>query len=136
MVSMRSEKPIQYALHPISQKFPQRRFSALQDSRLAIATLSVCTMTTPNPVSLPIIDLKEAKDPSQRLAVARQLVDALEKVGFLFVDNVEGYDAERLLKNTQWFFSLSQQEKHRLVRKIWNPESRNCYRGMDDAREL
>ena len=93
-------------------------------------------MTTPNPISLPVVDLKKAKDLSQRLAVARQLVDALEKVGFLFVDNVEGYNAERLLKNTQWFFSLSQQEKHRLARKIWNPESENYYRGMYDAREL
>ena len=87
------------------------------------------TTLAPDPNTLPIVDLRKAQDPSQRLAVARQLVHALERVGFLFVDNVEGYDSERLLENTRWFFSLNQREKHRLARKLWNAESRNYYRG-------
>ena len=80
---------------------------------------------------LPIVDLEKAKDPSQRLTVAQKLVEALETVGFLFIDNVEGFDAGKLLAHTQWFFNLSEQEKHRLARKLWNPESQNHYRGLN-----
>ncbi|KAK7099649.1 uncharacterized protein [Littorina saxatilis] len=86
-------------------------------------------MTSLETASLPIVDLQKAKDPAQRLAVAKQLVHALETVGFLFVDNAEGYESERLLNNARWFFNLSEQEKLLVSRKLWNRESRNYYRG-------
>ncbi|XP_076462354.1 uncharacterized protein LOC143294767 [Babylonia areolata] len=85
--------------------------------------------TTGDHTPLPVVDLKKARDPKFRLAVAKQLVEALETVGFLFVDNVEGFDPEKLLNMTQWFFNLSQQEKNKVARKIWNSESHNYYRG-------
>jgi len=80
-------------------------------------------------VSLPIIDLAKARDPGQRLAVARQLVNALETVGFLFLDNVAGYDADLVLRHAKWFFKLPQPHKDRLVRNMWNPRNKNHYRG-------
>jgi isopenicillin N synthase-like dioxygenase len=78
---------------------------------------------------LPIIDLAKARDQAQRLAVARQLVHALETVGFLFLDNVEGFDSERLLSNARWFFNLRDDQKLQVSRKLWNVDSQNHYRG-------
>ncbi|XP_071119193.1 isopenicillin N synthase-like [Haliotis cracherodii] len=78
---------------------------------------------------LPIIDLKKAQDKTQRLNVARELVRALETVGFLYVDNAPGVDMDTLLKNSDRFFALSSAEKHMMAKHKWNPMNKNKYRG-------
>ncbi|XP_046365943.2 2-oxoglutarate-dependent dioxygenase 33-like [Haliotis rufescens] len=78
---------------------------------------------------LPIIDLKKAQDKTQRLNVARDLVRALETVGFLYVDNAPGVYMDTLLKNSKRFFALSSAEKHMMAKHKWNPMNKNKYRG-------
>ena len=58
------------------------------------------------------------------------MVRAVEDVGFVYLDNVEGYDPEKLFGAVEWFFSLSAETKKLLTRKQWNPESKNVYRGF------
>ncbi|XP_041365763.1 2-oxoglutarate-dependent dioxygenase citB-like [Gigantopelta aegis] len=80
-------------------------------------------------IQIPVIDLKEAQNASQRLGVAQKLVKALETDGFLFLDNMPGVDLNKLLKNTEWFFSIPETDKSRLLKKQWNPQNSNRYRG-------
>lgn len=76
---------------------------------------------------LPIVDLSKAK--SDRQEVAKTVVDGLENVGFLFIDNAQGVDHDQIYKCCKWFFGLPHEEKKKLLRQIWNPESKNVYRG-------
>ncbi|XP_046566875.1 2-oxoglutarate-dependent dioxygenase 33-like [Haliotis rubra] len=78
---------------------------------------------------LPVVDLKKARDKTHRLQVARELVRALETVGFLYIDNAPGVDLETLLKNCDTFFALSSAEKHMMAKHKWNPLNKNKYRG-------
>nr|KAG5698625.1 hypothetical protein BaRGS_003139 [Batillaria attramentaria] len=82
-----------------------------------------------NDSSLPVLDLVKAKDPNHRLNVARELVRALETVGFLYVDNVQGFDSKKLMENTRWLFGLPEEEKRRVSKKAWNPAGKNQFRG-------
>lgn len=77
--------------------------------------------------ALPIIDLSKSK--TNRENLAKEIVYALENVGFLYIDNVEGIDFRKLDKMCKWFFGLSKQTKMKIARKNFNPESRNVYRG-------
>ncbi len=52
---------------------------------------------------LPIIDLDRAY--TNRDEVAKQVVDALENVGFLFIDSVPDLDFDKLQEACNWFFS-------------------------------
>ena len=78
--------------------------------------------------SLPVIDLSN----SDRQANAKQLVQAMETVGFVYLDNVPGYNIEieeNLLKAAKWFFAKSLDEKIAVSSKNWNKESSGVYRG-------
>ncbi|KAH3843878.1 hypothetical protein DPMN_117411 [Dreissena polymorpha] len=76
---------------------------------------------------LPIIDLDKAKVDQQ--AVAAQVVDALENIGFLYVDNIHGIDFDKLMECCKWFFGQPKEVKESLMRKHWKPENQNVYRG-------
>nr|KAG5701158.1 hypothetical protein BaRGS_023267 [Batillaria attramentaria] len=56
-------------------------------------------------ITLPAIDMGKARDPDLRREVARQLVHALETVGFVFIENVVGFEPHTLLDKARWFFS-------------------------------
>jgi len=77
---------------------------------------------------LPIIDMAKVK--TDRTKLAKITVDALENVGFLFVDNVKGINFDKLYQCCQWFFSRSEEEKKRLTRNFWEPNNKNVYRGF------
>ncbi|XP_045203730.2 uncharacterized protein LOC123556810 [Mercenaria mercenaria] len=76
---------------------------------------------------LPIIDLDKAK--TDKKAVADQVVDALENVGFLYIDNIHGIDFDKLMECCKWFFGLPKEKKELMMRKHWKPENKNVYRG-------
>ncbi|XP_060064505.1 uncharacterized protein LOC132544870 [Ylistrum balloti] len=76
---------------------------------------------------LPVIDLAKAKTNRQELAEI--VVDALENTGFLFIDNAEGIDFDKLYMCCQWFFTQPDETKRGLLRKFWNSENSNIYRG-------
>ena len=73
--------------------------------------------------TVPIIDfsLPDRKEKS------RQIMDAMETVGFLSVDNVPNYDEKELRKYTDWFFALPHEKKLKVARKKYNPESSQVY---------
>ncbi|XP_060075524.1 uncharacterized protein LOC132555187 [Ylistrum balloti] len=77
--------------------------------------------------ALPIIDMSKSKTHRKELAAA--VVHGLENTGFLYIDNAEGVDFDRMYESCKWFFSRSNEVKHSLKRKIWNPDNSNIYRG-------
>ncbi|XP_045203132.2 1-aminocyclopropane-1-carboxylate oxidase-like [Mercenaria mercenaria] len=77
--------------------------------------------------ALPVIDMKEVK--VDRKAAAKKIVDILENVGFAYVDNVDGIDYKGLWDCCQWFFNKPMDFKKKIMRKQWNPENTNLYRG-------
>ena len=76
---------------------------------------------------LPIIDLEKAK--TDRLTVAKEVVHALENIGFLYIDNIQGIDYDQLMECCRWFFSRPIEEKHAIMRKYWKNDNPNVYRG-------
>ena len=76
---------------------------------------------------IPSLDFSKAKTHRQELA--SQLTRALEGVGFLYLDNVEGFDPDELLRATKWFFSLPLEKRLATAPKRWNPASKNAFRG-------
>ena len=78
--------------------------------------------------SLPVIDLSNP----DRQATAKQLTQAMETVGFVYLDNVPGYNKEvegKLHKAAEWFFSKPLEEKITVSSKNWNKDSSGVYRG-------
>ena len=84
---------------------------------------------------IPAIDFSSAccSDGSTATAAAAQdLVHAMETVGFVYLDNVPGFDKQReqrLHEEAKWFFSLPLEEKLLVAPKNWNKQSSNVYRG-------
>ena len=78
-------------------------------------------------VQIPIINLKDAAIDKQK--VAKELVTALETVGFIYIDGVEGFDFESLFPCCKWFFGLSKEYKETLSRNFWNSKNSNLFRG-------
>ena len=84
-------------------------------------------MASPN-ISLPVIDLSSPN----REANAKHLVQAMETVGFVYLDNVPGYNIkaeEELLRACKWFFSKPLEEKLKVSPKNWNKDAAGVYRG-------
>ena len=88
--------------------------------------LQLHAMSSTSPV-LPVIDLARAK--KDRLEEAKVVVDVLENTGFAYIDNVDGIDYDGLWDCCQWFFNKSDNFKKKIMRKQWNPENKNIYRG-------
>ena len=78
--------------------------------------------------SIPVIDFSSA----DRAKTAREIVQAMETVGFLYLDNIPGYDKnyeEELLRYTKWFFTFPLEKKLQLATKKYNKSSKQQYRG-------
>ncbi|XP_037083392.1 uncharacterized protein LOC119103831, partial [Pollicipes pollicipes] len=78
--------------------------------------------------TLPVIDLSLASGPD-RPEVVRQLTQALETVGFFYVEGIDGYDEEQLMTHTKWFFDLPDHVKMGIARSNFNPTTQIRYRG-------
>ena len=74
---------------------------------------------------LPLIDLAR----TDREALGKEVVSALENIGFLCIDNVKGLDFDKLLESCKWFFSQPLATKNALTRQHWNQDNPNVYRG-------
>ena len=84
--------------------------------------------TLQNMESLPIINFSSP----DRLATAKELTKAMETIGFVYLDNVPGFNKEveeNLHKAASWFFSLPLDEKLRVSPKKWNPDANGVFRG-------
>ena len=85
-----------------------------------------------DPPSLPIIDMSNP----DRQEIARKLTKAMETEGFVYLDNVPGYNKEvesELFEAAKRFFSLPIEEKLRYSPKKWNKEAKGEYRGYSPA---
>ena len=80
-----------------------------------------------NSFALPIIDLDKAK--TDKKFVADQIVNALEHVGFLYIDNIHGLEFDKLLECCTWFFGQPKDIKDAITRKHWRESNQNLYRG-------
>lgn len=84
-------------------------------------------MATEEYFDIPILDLGEAL---QNPGVAGQkVVGALESVGFLGIVNIPDFDVEKLRQCCQWFFSQPWAVKSSLMKKEFNSNNQNVYRG-------
>lgn len=80
---------------------------------------------------IPVIDFS---DPTQsRDVLASKIVDALENVGFLFLDNVVGFDPDLIWRANKWFYNLPESTKYSVACKSFNPQNKNIYRGYFPA---
>ena len=78
--------------------------------------------------SLPVVDFSSPN----REENARKLIEIMETVGFLYLDNVPGYDRcveEELLELNKWFFNLPYNKKMEVARRMYNKTSKVVYRG-------
>ena len=78
--------------------------------------------------TLPIIDFSNP----DRQDTARKLTQAMKTVGYVYLDNVEGYNKEveaELLKVAKRFYSMPLEEKLRCSPKKWNKDAEGVYRG-------
>jgi len=76
---------------------------------------------------LPIVDMSKLK--THREELAKTVLDGLENIGFLFIDNVEGIDFDKLHECCKWFFGQPKEVKEKILRNHWNPNNKNVYRG-------
>ncbi|KAL4219760.1 hypothetical protein ACF0H5_020174 [Mactra antiquata] len=77
---------------------------------------------------VPVIDMSQIYS-ENRKTIAKQVVVGLENTGFLFIDNVENLDYDGLYKSCKWFFDKPFEFKRTVIRKFWNSENKNIYRG-------
>ena len=78
--------------------------------------------------SIPVINFS---DPD-RLRRAKDLTKAMAEVGFVYLENIPGYDKQledKLFQASKWFFGLPLQEKLKISPKKWNPSAKGVYRG-------
>lgn len=78
---------------------------------------------------LPVIDFSPGAD---RQVNAKRLTEAMQTIGFVYLDNVQGYNMEvesRLHKAAEWFFSLPISKKLRQSPRKWNEDASCVYRG-------
>ena len=81
-----------------------------------------------NMESLPVVDFSNP----DRQAKAKELTRIMESVGFVYLDNVPGYNKEveaKLHEAAAWFFSKPLEEKIAVSPKNWNKDSSGVYRG-------
>ncbi len=71
--------------------------------------------------SLPVVDYS-LQDRSEQ---ARRIVEIMENLGFLFLENIPGYDEDELRWCQEFFFDVMPPEKKlQLARVMYNPESK------------
>ena len=78
--------------------------------------------------SLPAVDFSSP----DKEGTASRIVDIMESVGFLYLDNVPGYNLQveqELLDINRWFFTLPHDKKMSVARYLYNKKNRLFYRG-------
>ena len=78
--------------------------------------------------SIPIIDFSNP----DRIDTAKNLTKAMEEIGFVYLDNVPGFNKQlegKLLQAAKWFFGLPLEEKLKCSSKNWNSAAKGVYRG-------
>ncbi len=78
--------------------------------------------------SVPVIDFSNP----DRDANSKLLMQAMETVGFVYLDNVPGFNRdveEKLLQASKWFFAKPLEEKITVSCKNWNKDATGVYRG-------
>ena len=83
------------------------------------------------PSKIPVIDFSYPNE--SRDKVAKEIVDALQTVGFLYLDNVVGFDCNTVEQAVKWFYNLPESTKFSLATKSFNPKNKNIYRGYFPA---
>ena len=83
------------------------------------------------PARIPVIDFSNPSESRDKLA--KEIHDALQTVGFLFLDNVVGFDRETIEQAAKWFYNLPESSKYSLATKSFNPQNKNIYRGYFPA---
>ena len=58
-----------------------------------------------------------------------KMIEMCSTVGFLYLKNIEGFDEEKLLKDTKAFHSIPQEIKKQAWPKHLNKENPNIFRG-------
>ena len=82
-------------------------------------------------MSSPAIPAIDFSNPD-RQANSKLLVQAMETVGFVYFDNVPGYNKdieEKLLEASKWFFSKPLEEKLKVSCRNWNKDAAGVFRG-------
>ncbi len=57
-------------------------------------------------------------------------MNQLEEIGFLKITNIPGFDEVEIYYWTKWLFSLPDDQKEKLLRRPYNKNSKNIYRGL------
>lgn len=70
---------------------------------------------------IPVIDFSS----QDRREKAHLIVNAMETVGFLFLDKVPGHDEDELRKWVEWFWSFSGEKKMKIARRRYNPANKH-----------
>ncbi|CEM26286.1 unnamed protein product [Vitrella brassicaformis CCMP3155] len=79
--------------------------------------------------SIPTIDLSLLESPEGHAAASRDVLHAMEHVGFLAIKNIPGYDERRLLEAAKWFFDSPLEDKLKIGKRRFNPKQPNIYKG-------
>ncbi|CDW72244.1 2og-fe oxygenase [Stylonychia lemnae] len=89
------------------------------------------TATTKGSVELgEFYDLAQIDWTWPRQKIIDEVFKELKTMGFFLITNVPGYDESDLLHWGKWFCSLSEEEKKKLHKRVWNSENKNIYRGL------
>ena len=78
--------------------------------------------------TLPIVDFSS----TDTEGTASRIVHIMETVGFLYLDNVPGYNLEEeaeLLEINKWFFNLPKERRLKVARYLYNKNNKVFYRG-------
>ena len=71
---------------------------------------------------LPVLDFSDA----DRHSKARQIIEVMETVGFMFLEKVPGYSEDDLRWCQEFFFDVMPPEKKlQVARMMYNPDSKN-----------
>ncbi len=65
---------------------------------------------------------------SDRETLTSQIKDVMGDIGFLYVENIPGYDEEELRWCVDFFFGLTEEKRMELARKLYNPKNSNVRR--------
>ena len=80
-----------------------------------------------------LVKANKSKHGDRKTEVAR-LYNALSEVGFAYIINIPGYDPDKLLYYTKWFFSLPHKTKMQIAKNSFQPGKRNSFRGLFSSR--
>ena len=91
---------------------------------IVLITGVICWEPQIEEFDLPLVDMSGPKE-----TIRADILRHMEGIGFLLLENIPGYDENKLLDWAKWFFSKPKEEKTKLAKHFFNKESSNVYRG-------